>query len=118
MSFVPISESTRSFSFLTSICTHDLSKSCKTIFVIQFSAQALTCYCIGQYCSQHPSNSNSNNRDYDNSIRDDEFEEYSSVSLNDSFSQFPSCEAKKGAKCFSAVTQVEDAVTGELVPER
>ena len=78
------------------------------------SAQALTCFCIGQYCSQHPSNSN--NRNYDNSIRDDEFEEYSSTSLNDSISS--SCEAKKGAKCFSAVRQVEDTVTGELVPER
>ena len=80
--------------------------------------QALTCYCIGQYCSQHPSNSGGNNKHYDNSIRDDEFEDYSSSSQNDSFSQFSSCEAKKGAKCFSAVTQVEDIETGQLVPER
>ena len=91
-------------------------KSSEYNITISFSAQALTCYCIGQYCNQHPSNSNSNNRNYENSIRDDEFEDY--TSQNNSSSHFSSCEAKKGAKCFSAVTQVEDIDTGELVPER
>ena len=62
-----------------------------------FTAQALTCYCIGQYCTQPSSESNS----YDESM-----------------SQFSSCEAKPGAKCFSAVTQVEDIVTGEHQDER
>ena len=84
--------------------------------IISFVAQALTCYCIGQYCSQPPSDPNSyEDETYPNSISD--FEDYTTTSQNDSMSQFSSCEAKKGAKCFSAVTQVED-ITGELRPER
>lgn len=77
-------------------------------------AQALTCYCIGQYCSQPPSNPSSHNEG--NSVND--WQEYPNLSHNDSLSQLSSCEAKKGAKCFSAVAQVEDVKTGELVPER
>ena len=45
-------------------------------------------------------------------------DDYHNFSHNDSMSQLSSCEAKKGAKCFSAVAQVEDVKTGELVPER
>jgi hypothetical protein len=83
-----------------------------------FTAQALTCYCIGQYCSQPPSNPSSHNGvNYEgNSVND--WQEYPNLSHNDSLSQLSSCEAKKGAKCFSAVAQVEDVKTGELVPER
>ena len=83
-----------------------------------FTAQALTCYCIGQYCSQRPSNPSSNNGgNYEDNLIS-EIEEYTTLSHNDSLSQFSSCEAKKGANCFSAVAQVEDPITGKLVPER
>jgi len=74
-------------------------------------AQSLTCYCIGQYCTPSPSDDPTSNDDYGNSISD--LVDSSASSYNNSF-----CEAKKGAKCFSAVTQVEDALTGEVRPDR
>ena len=84
-----------------------------------FTAQALTCYCIGQYCSQPPSIPRSHNGvNYEENSITDFPDDYHNLSHNDSMSQLSSCEAKKGAKCFSAVAQVEDVKTGELVPER
>ena len=84
-------------------------------FNILHTAQALTCYCIGQYCSQPPSNPTHEDANYENSISD--FKEYPNSSHNDSLSQLTSCEAKKGAKCFAAKTQVVDSY-GTLMTER
>ena len=84
---------------------------------IFFPAHALTCYCIGQYCKLPPEPIPLHDVEtYENSISG--FDDYSSSQRNESMSQFSSCEAKKGAKCYSAVTQVEDEYTGELKPER
>ena len=82
-----------------------------TAILISFAAQSLTCYCIGQYCTPSPSDDPTSNDDYGNSISD--LVDSSASSYNNSF-----CEAKKGAKCFSAVTQVEDVITGEVRPDR
>lgn len=91
--------------------------------------QALTCYCIGQYCTQPTSNKIGSYRDDDNyggnSIATEDYDEdydsvVSSSHNNDSnlSQKLSSCEAKEGARCFSAVTQVEDIISGQFRPER
>ena len=82
-----------------------------------FAAQALTCYCIGQYCKSPPEPIPTyDDENYENSISN--VDGYSSSQRKESRSQFSSCEAKKDAKCYSAVTQIEDISTGELKPFR
>ena len=89
----------------------------------------MTCYCIGQYCTQPTSNKIGSYRDDDNyggnSIATEDYDEdydsvVSSSHNNDSnlSQKLSSCEAKEGARCFSAVTQVEDIISGQFRPER
>ena len=72
--------------------------------------QALTCYCVGEYCKAA-----SLDRDGGHDVPNSE----TSTALNGSTKHiYSSCEAKPLAKCFSAVTQVEDIATGDLIPDR